>query len=195
VKYWLMKSEPEDFSIDDLRKRKNQIEPWSGVRNYQARNYMRDDMKLGDLILFYHSNATPPGIAGLAEVASEPFPDPTAFDKKSKYYDPKSGTHGTTWMCVNVKYVETFSRLLPLDEIRTIPGVGAMVLLKPGSRLSVQPVSAREFELITDWIRKNPETAPLPRMSVTRPTVGAPKSFKIGPPKTKPLPTTKGKGQ
>lgn len=190
-----MKSEPDDFSIEDLRKRKNQIEPWTGVRNYQARNYMRDGMKIGDPVFFYHSNATPPGIAGLAEVASEPFPDPTAFDKNSKYFDPKSGTHGTTWMCVNVKYVETFPRLLPLDEIRRIPGASAMVLLKPGSRLSVQPVTAREFEHIMAWIRKYPDGPPPAKAAAPRPAALPARTLKVGPPKTKPLPTTKGKGQ
>jgi predicted RNA-binding protein with PUA-like domain len=195
VNYWLMKSEPEDFSIDDLRKRKNGTEPWTGVRNYQARNYMRDGMKVGDPILFYHSSVVPPGVAGLAEVASEPFPDPTAFDKKSKYFDPKSGTHGTTWMCVNVKYVETFPRLLPLEEIRGIPGVSAMVLLKPGSRLSVQPVTAKEFEHIVAWMRKHPDGPPPAKAAAPRPAALPARSVKAGPPKTKPLPTTKGKSE
>lgn len=195
MNYWLMKSEPDDFSIDDLRARPKRTEPWTGVRNYQARNYMRDDMKIGDLIFFYHSNATPPGIAGLAEVASEPFPDPTAFDKDSKYYDPKSGTHGTTWMCVDVKYVETFPRLLSLEEIRRIPGASAMVLLRRGSRLSVQPVTAREYEHIMAWIRKYPDGPPPEKAPAPRPKALPARSFKAGPPKTKPLPTTKGKGQ
>jgi predicted RNA-binding protein with PUA-like domain len=198
VNYWLMKSEPDDFSIEDLRQRPGQTEPWTGVRNYQARNYMRDDMKPGDPVLFYHSSVIPPGVAGLAEVASEPFPDPTAFDKKSKYYDPKSGTHGTTWMCVNVKHVETFPRLVTLEEIRRIPGLGAMVLLKPGSRLSIQPVTAKEFKQIMDWIRKHPDVAPTAggRQSATSAgsTIKPSRMFKVGPPKTKPLPTTKGRG-
>jgi predicted RNA-binding protein with PUA-like domain len=148
--------------------------------------------------LFYHSSVIPPGIAGLAEVASEPFPDPSAFDKKSKYYDPKSGTHGTTWMCVNVKHVETFPRLLTLDEIRGIPGLGAMVLLKPGSRLSVQPVTAKEFKQLMDWIRKYPEAAPTAKVRQDAASAGSkimpPRVVKAGPPKTRPLPTTKGKG-
>jgi predicted RNA-binding protein with PUA-like domain len=193
-----MKSEPDDFSIEDLRKRPGQTEPWTGVRNYQARNYMRDGMKPGDPVLFYHSSVIPPGIAGLAEVASEPFPDPSAFDKKSKYYDPKSGTHGTIWMCVNVKPVETFPRLLTLDEIRGIPGLGAMVLLKPGSRLSVQPVTAKEFKQLMDWIRKYPEAAPTAKVRQDAASAGSkimpPRVVKAGPPKTRPLPTTKGKG-
>ena len=97
MKYWLMKSEPEDFSLEDLRTRPQQLEPWTGVRNYQARNFMRDDMQVRDKVFFYHSNATPPGIAGLAEIASEPFPDPTAFDSRSKYFDPKADAKGTTY--------------------------------------------------------------------------------------------------
>ncbi len=157
---WLMKSEPEDFSLEDLRKRPKQMEPWTGVRNYQARNFMRDEMKIGDKILFYHSNATPPGIAGIAEVATEAFPDPTAFDAKSKYFDPRAGAQGTAWMCVSVRYVETFPRLLPLEEMRRIPGLDSMLALKRGTRLSVQPVTAKEFNLVTEWMRKYPDAAP-----------------------------------
>jgi predicted RNA-binding protein with PUA-like domain len=189
MNHWLMKSEPDEFSILDLAKRPGKTEAWTGVRNYQARNYMRDGMKIGDPILFYHSSVVPPGIAGLAEVASEPFPDPTAFDKKSDYYDPKSGTHGTTWRCVNVRHVETFPRLLTLDEIRTIPGLGSMVLLKPGSRLSVQPVTAQEFKKIIEWIAKHPEAAPVPKVVThARPAAAPARLPKARPPKTKPLP-------
>lgn len=155
-----MKSEPEDFSIEDLRKRKGQTEPWTGVRNYQARNYMRDDMRIGDRVLFYHSSVTPAGIAGLAEVSSEAFPDPTAFDTKSKYFDPRAGAQGTSWTCVNVRYVETFPRLLPLEEMRRIPGLDSMLALKRGTRLSIQPVTAKEFKLVTEWIRKHPDGPP-----------------------------------
>ena len=174
MKYWLMKSEPDDFSIQDLAKRPGQIEPWTGVRNYQARNYMRDEMQIGDPVLVYHSSVTPPGVAGLAEVASEAFPDPTAFDSKSKYFDPKAATHGNTWRCVNVKHVETFPRLVTLEEIRNIPGLAAMVLLKPGSRLSIQPVTAKEFKLITDYIKKHPDAAPpLKASSAARPAASA----------------------
>ena len=173
MKYWLMKSEPDDFSIQDLAKRPGQIEPWTGVRNYQARNYMRDEMQIGDPVLFYHSSVVPPGVAGLAEVASEAFPDPTAFDSQSKYFDPKAATHGNTWRCVNVKHVETFPRLVTLEEIRNIPGLAAMVLLKPGSRLSIQPVSAKEFKLITDYIKKHPDAAPPKKSDAARPVASA----------------------
>ncbi len=197
MKYWLMKSEPEDFSLEDLKTRPKQLEPWTGVRNYQARNFMRDDMKPGDGVLFYHSSTTPPGVAGLAEIASEPFPDPTAFDAKSKYFDARAGAQGTTWVAVNVKYVSTFSRLLPLEEMRRIPGLGAMVVLQRGSRLSIQPVTAKEYKLITEWITKHPEpTPPEEKASVEKkgPRVPTHRVEKPLPPKTKPLPGTRGKG-
>jgi predicted RNA-binding protein with PUA-like domain len=168
-----MKSEPDDFSIEDLRKRPGKLEPWTGVRNYQARNYMRDDMKIGDPVLFYHSSVIPPGVAGLAEIASEPFPDPTAFDKKSKYYDPKAGTHGTTWMCVNVRHVETFGRVLTLDEMHRVPGLDSMLALKRGTRLSIQPVTPKEFKLLMDWIRKFPDEAPPAKAPSARPLASA----------------------
>jgi predicted RNA-binding protein with PUA-like domain len=189
MNHWLMKSEPDEFSIHDLAKRPEKTEAWTGVRNYQARNYMRDGMKVGDPILFYHSSVVPPGIAGLAEVTSEPFPDPTAFDKKSHYYDPKSVTHGATWMCVSVRHVQTFPRLLPLDEIRTIPGLGAMVLLKPGSRLSVQPVTQQEFRKIIEWIARYPDAAPVPKSrEIVRPAAAPSRPSQARPPKTRPLP-------
>jgi predicted RNA-binding protein with PUA-like domain len=190
MKYWLMKSEPDDFSLEDLSKRPKQLEPWTGVRNYQARNFMRDEMSVGDKVFFYHSSVVPPGIAGLAEIASEPFPDPTAFDPKSKYFDARAGAQGTAWVAVNVKYVETFPRLLPLEELRRIPGLGSMVVLQRGSRLSIQPVTAKEFKLVTDWIAKHPD----PPAVEEKPTA-APVSrvVKARPPRTKPLPTTRGK--
>lgn len=179
MKYWLMKSEPEDFSIRDLERRPDKTEPWTGVRNYQARNYMRDEMRVGDPVLFYHSNANPSGIAGLAEVATEPFPDPTAFDPKSKYYDPKSVSHGATWMCVSVRHVETFPRLLPLEELRGIPGLSAMELLRKGSRLSVQPVTAKEFRLVTEWLQRHPDGPPAPKGAPARP-VASPRGSSRG---------------
>jgi predicted RNA-binding protein with PUA-like domain len=185
-KHWLMKSEPQDFSIEDLRKRPGQVEPWSGVRNYQARNYMRDDMKPGDPVLFYHSSVVPPGIAGLAEISTEPFPDPTAFDKKSKYFDPKAGTHGTVWMCVNVQYVETFPRLLQLEELHRIPGLDSMLVLKRGSRLSIQPVTAKEFKLVIDWIRKYPDAPPPAKSASVPPTASARGVSKGKPPAAAP---------
>lgn len=151
MRYWLFKSEPESFSIEDLER--VGVEPWDGIRNYQARNSMRDDMSVGDLVLFHHSNAKPPGVVGLAEVASPPRPDPTAFDPGSKYFDPKSDPEDPRWLLVDVRHVETFPRLVSLDELRTHPELSDMVLLNR-SRLSIQPVTAEQFEFICDLGRR-----------------------------------------
>lgn len=145
-KYWLMKTEPDVFSIDDLKK--NKVEPWDGVRNYQARNFMRDEMKVGDEVLIYHSNAKPPGVAGLATVASKPYPDPTAFDKKSKYFDPKSDPDNPRWMLIEVKFKEKFNSFIPLTDLKEMKGLEAMKILQKGNRLSITPVEKKEFELI-----------------------------------------------
>ncbi len=152
MNYWLMKSEPDEFSVQDLAKRPKKTEPWTGVRNYQARNNLQA-MQPGDGVLFHHSSITPAGIAGLAEVVSKPFPDPTAVDPKSDYFDPKaSGPKGNPWRAVNVRFVKTFSKLLTMDEMRKIPGLENMVVLRKGSRLSVQPVTAKEFRIIEKWM-------------------------------------------
>jgi predicted RNA-binding protein with PUA-like domain len=143
-----MKSEPDVFSFADLKARPGQKEPWDGVRNYQARNYMRDDMKVGDRILFYHSNTNPPGVAGVAEVASAPYADPTAFDQKSKYYDPKSDPENPRWMLVEVKYKEDLKRLVSLEEMKAMPELSDMRVLQRGNRLSITPVTKLEFEAI-----------------------------------------------
>ena len=143
-----MKSEPEAFSIDDLEKSKGKTTHWDGVRNYQARNMMRDEMKIGDEVLFYHSNAKPPGVAGTAKVVKESYPDFTAFDANSKYYDPKSSQENPRWFMVDIKLQKKFKRLLPLDELREIKALEKMELLRKGSRLSVQPVSKKEFDTI-----------------------------------------------
>lgn len=143
-----MKSEPDVFSFEDLKARPNQTEPWDGVRNYQARNFMRDDMQVGDLILFYHSNAKPPGVAGIAEVASGPYPDPTAFDSKSKYFDPKSDTEKPRWVLVDVKYHSDLNRLVPLNEMKAMPALEAMRVLQRGCRLSITPVTKLEFDAV-----------------------------------------------
>lgn len=148
MNYWLMKSEPDVFSFADLKARPGQKEPWDGVRNYQARNYMRDDMKVGDRILFYHSNTNPPGVAGVAEVASAPYADPTAFDQKSKYYDPKSDPENPRWMLVEVKYKEDLKRLVSLEEMKAMPELSDMRVLQRGNRLSITPVTKLEFEAI-----------------------------------------------
>ena len=147
MSYWLMKSEPDEFSIDDLVRAPRRTTPWFGVRNYQARNYMRDAMRPGDGVLFYHSSCEVPGIAGLAGVSSAPYPDPTQFDPKSPYYDPKATRESPRWILVDVKLVRK-TRLLALDEIRAQPQLADMVILRRGNRLSVTPVTAAEWKFI-----------------------------------------------
>jgi predicted RNA-binding protein with PUA-like domain len=146
--YWLLKSEPGAFSIDDLAAEKNKTTCWDGVRNYQARNFMRDDMKIGDKVLFYHSNAKPPGVVGTAKIVKESYPDFTAFAAKNKHFDPKSKQDSPTWFMVDIKLDKKFKRLIPLDELKSNKALGGMVLLQKGSRLSVQPVSKKHFDLI-----------------------------------------------
>ena len=140
-----MKSEPDVFSFEDLKARPKQTEPWDGVRNYQARNYMRDAMKVGDLILFYHSNTKPPGVAGIAEVASAPYPDPTAFDKQSKYYDSKSDRLRPRWILVDVKYKADLKQFVSLEFMKSDPKLREMRALQKGNRLSITPVTQAEF--------------------------------------------------
>lgn len=142
-RYWLMKSEPDVYAIDRLEADGSTC--WEGVRNYQARNFMQE-MKVGDRVLFYHSNANPPGIAGVAEVVREAYPDHVAFDPASKYHDPASTPEKPRWFMVDVGFVEKFARLLPLPELRDDPALDGMELLRKGSRLSVQPVSAEHYE-------------------------------------------------
>jgi predicted RNA-binding protein with PUA-like domain len=146
--YWLMKSEPSEFSIDDLVKAKKQTVPWFGVRNYLARNFMRDQMKLGDDVLFYHSSCPEPGIAGLAKVSSPSYPDPTQFDKKSKYFDAKATPETPRWMLVDVQLVKK-TRLLSLADMRENPKLEEMIVLQRGNRLSITPVKACEWKIIT----------------------------------------------
>ncbi len=143
--FWLMKSEPRVYSIDDLEE--DGSAPWTGVRNYEARNTMRDGMRKGDRVLFYHSSTTPPGVAGVARVSREAYPDFTAFDESHDYFDPKSNPDAPRWYMVDVEFVEKFPRLIPLQELRDIPELSEMVLLNR-MRLSVQPVRAHEFDLI-----------------------------------------------
>ncbi|HYG75452.1 MAG TPA: EVE domain-containing protein [Planctomycetota bacterium] len=144
--FWLVKSEPDDYSFEQLRK--DGSIGWTGVRNYQARNYMRDQMKLGDGVLFYHSNAEPPAIMGIAEVSKESHPDPTQFDSKSDYYDAKSKKDSPTWMMVDIKFVEAFKRPLTLPELKKAKGLEKMLLLRKGQRLSVMPVSSEEWKRV-----------------------------------------------
>lgn len=145
MKYWLMKSEPDVYSIDQLKKDKRTW--WEGVRNYQARNFMID-MEVGDLVLFYHSNATPPGIAGIAKVSKPAAPDELQFDKKSEYYDAKSSPEKPRWSCVEVAFVKKFKNFISLPELRENAKLTDMTVLQKGSRLSVQPVDKKHFELI-----------------------------------------------
>jgi predicted RNA-binding protein with PUA-like domain len=145
MKHWLMKSEPGTYSIHHLER--DGRTSWEGVRNYQARNYMRDDVREGDRVLFYHSNANPPGVAGLARVVREAYPDPLARDPASRYFDPKADDADPRWYMVDIGFEEAFAEVVPLDVLRRTPGLEAMPLLNR-SRLSVQPVTPEEFEII-----------------------------------------------
>jgi predicted RNA-binding protein with PUA-like domain len=147
MKYWLMKSEPDECSIDDVLKAPGRKTSWSGVRNYQARNYMRDEMEVGDGVLFYHSSCAEPGIAGIAEVASKPYPDKSQFDPKSDYYDPKSKKEAPRWVNVDVRALRK-TRLVPLEALRRNKALANMIMLRPGNRLSITPVSAAEWKAI-----------------------------------------------
>src|SRR5688500_1540238 len=147
-----MKSEPDEFSIDHLVRAPRQTTPWFGVRNYQARNYMRDAMRVGDGVLFYHSSCPEPGIAGIAEVASAAYPDESQFDRKSPYYDPTASREATRWMLVDVK-PGTKTRLLGLGEMPAAPALEGMVTLTPGNRLSTTPVSAAEWKAVTKLLK------------------------------------------
>jgi predicted RNA-binding protein with PUA-like domain len=146
--YWLVKSEPDVFSFDDLLARPKKTTHWDGVRNFQARNTLRDKMKKGDLVFFYHSSADPTAIVGVAEVAKEGYPDHSAFDAKDSHFDPKSDKENPTWFMVDLKAVEPFKRPVTLAELRGTKGLEKMVLLQKGSRLSVQPVAENEWEII-----------------------------------------------
>lgn len=146
TKYWLMKSEPITYGIDHLKKDKRTY--WDGVRNYQARNFMRDEMKKGDMVLFYHSVTDPIGVAGIAKVVKESHPDPTQFDKKSKYYEPRATKEKPVWYLVDIAFVKKFPCIIPLKELRETRGLEKMVLLQKGSRLSVQPVTKKEYDIV-----------------------------------------------
>jgi predicted RNA-binding protein with PUA-like domain len=146
-KFWLVKTEPESFSIDDLAAAKNRTTCWNGVRNYQARNSLRE-MKLGERVLFYHSGGDTPAVVGTASVAREAYADPTSWDKKDPHYDPKSTAENPRWFMVDLRFGEKFKRPLPLDELRGIAALAQMELLRKGSRLSVQPVRKAEFDAI-----------------------------------------------
>ncbi len=145
--YWLLKSEPDEFGIDDLQALGDTPEPWDGIRNYQARNILRDRIAVGDEAFIYHSSCKHVGIAGTARVVRSSYPDPDQFDPESKYFDPKASSDNVRWYCVDVVFQEKFERLIPLAELKQAPGLEEMVLLKQG-RLSVQPVTAAEWRLI-----------------------------------------------
>ena len=146
--HWLMKSEPDAFSIDDLKNKPDETEHWDGVRNYQARNMMRDEMKVGDQVFFYHSNCKEPGIVGIAKVVKTAYPDFTAWDPESKYYDPKSSPDNPRWFMVDIKFVRKLARTITLNELKNHPDLGDMPLVRRGNRLSIMPVTAQQWNTV-----------------------------------------------
>lgn len=148
MNYWLLKSEPETFGIEHLQLAKHQTHCWDGVRNYQARNYMRDSMQIGDQAFFYHSNCKIPGIVGIVEVVSDSYPDHTAFDPESKYYDPKSTRDKPRWFMRDIKLVKIFKNIIPLVELRANTKLATMLILRPGNRLSITPVTPQEWSCV-----------------------------------------------
>lgn len=148
MNYWIMKSEPSAFSIDDLAKRPMQTEHWDGVRNYQARNMLRDQMQVGDQALFYHSSCEVPGIVGLVEIVKAAYPDKSAFNPESKYYDSRSTPDNPRWFMVDVKLIKKFQNVISLNELKQIHSLADMPLLRKGNRLSIMPVTEKEWEII-----------------------------------------------
>lgn len=148
MKYWLMKSEPDVFSIDHLMQKASQVEPWNGVRNYQVRNFIRDDMRCGDLAFFYHSGCKNPGIVGIVEIVKQAYPDHTAFDPQSQYFDPKSDPLKPRWLMVDVKLRRKFPRCISLAELKADPNLKEMWVVKRGNRLSITPVTKPHFDYI-----------------------------------------------
>jgi len=143
---WLFKSEPDVYGIEDLEREGSTY--WDGIRNYQARNFLRDDTKVGDLVLYYHSNAKPPGVVGIARVSKEGYPDPTQFEVESKYYDAKSKTEDPTWILVDIEFVARFEQLVPLNELKADAALDGMLVIRRGQRLSVQPVEPKHFRRV-----------------------------------------------
>jgi predicted RNA-binding protein with PUA-like domain len=154
-KYWLFKSEPTSYSFNDLSKEENQTAEWDGVRNYQVRNFMRDEMRQGDAVLFYHSSTTPTAVVGTATIVSQAYPDVTAWDPQSKYYDPKSSPDNPAWLVVDIKAEQEFARPVTLAEIKQNAALGGMLLVRRGMRLSVQPVTQAEYEEIVQLGTQN----------------------------------------
>ena len=151
-RYWLLKCEPEAYTIEDLER--DGTTTWEGVRNFQARNFMRDDMKVGDGVIFYASNAEPSGATGVAEISREAYPDPFAFEAGHQYFDPKSDPENPTWYTLEIRFVERFPEIVPLAELKDARGLGDMMVVQKGSRLSVQPVTKKEFEIVLKLGRK-----------------------------------------
>lgn len=143
-----MKSEPTTFSIDDLKAAPNQSTSWEGVRNYQARNFMRDQMKVGDRVLYYHSSCPVPGVAGLATVCREAYPDPTSWDSKSEYHDPKSSPENPRWVMVDIKFECKFADVVTLQELKDHPGLQDMLVIRKGQRLSIQPITKEQYDIV-----------------------------------------------
>jgi len=148
MNYWLLKSEPTSYSIDHLRQEKNKTTSWDGVRNYQARNFMRDAMKKGDLAFFYHSNCDEPGITGIVEIVREAHPDLTALDPEDHHYDPKSTSDNPRWVVVDVKFKQKFNKIIPLRTLKDNPRLKELLILRKGNRLSVTPVSKKDWDAI-----------------------------------------------
>lgn len=170
-RYWLMKSEPDAYSIDDLAR--DGVTAWEGVRNFQARNLLRDQIHVGDGVLFYHSSTQPPGVIGLAEVVRESYPDRTQFDPGSPYYDPKSTPEAPRWFVVDVRFVERFAAVVPLAVLQQTPGLERMPVTKKGMRLSVQPVTDEEWNIVLALGRAATAEAPAAATGAKRATTGA----------------------
>jgi len=153
--YWLMKSEPDVFGIEHLKQRPDRTEPWDGIRNYQARNFMRDEMREGDRAFFYHSNCKQPGIVGIVEIVSDPYPDPTQFDPESKYYDPKSDSDDPRWVLVDVRHLRDLARNVTLTEMKAqAETFGDFQLLRRGNRLSIMPVTEHQWNRVLELERE-----------------------------------------
>jgi len=149
MRYWLMKTDPSVFSSEDLRKRPRSTDHWEGVRNYQARNYMRDEMRKGDRVLFYHSQCADPGVVGVAEITREAYPDFFSWDRRSRYYDPKSTPEHPRWFMVDVTWIRAFRRTVALKDMKANPGLRRMKVIQKGQRLSIMPVTKEEFAIVS----------------------------------------------
>lgn len=189
MRYWLMKTEPETFSIDDLCRKGE--ETWDGVRNYQARNFMRDDMRVGDAVLIYHSSTNPPGVAGMAEISREAIPDRSALDPASKYFDPKATVDDPRWVMVTVRFVEKFPAVVPLATLKHTPGLEAMGVVRPANRLSIQPVTAAEFAIIRTLAHSKPAPADTAPSAKPKPKKAKSKARTKAKAQTKAVPTSR----